>query len=53
MEQSIFAQIVMGLVHVHAGGIVHRDLKPSNIFVTPVVGGEPAGVQVLISDFGE
>lgn len=28
-----FAQICMGLFHIHSKGITHRDLKPENILI--------------------
>ncbi|ETO14513.1 protein kinase domain-containing protein [Reticulomyxa filosa] len=33
VAMSLFAQILMGLTHVHGKNIIHRDLKPENIFV--------------------
>ncbi|XP_063981068.1 serine/threonine-protein kinase Nek8-like [Diachasmimorpha longicaudata] len=42
-----FAQIIMGVHHIHEKMVVHRDLKPENIFLHG-----PHGNFIKIGDFG-
>jgi serine/threonine protein kinase len=41
----IGAEILKGLVHLHAKGIIHRDIKPANILIS-------SDESVKLSDFG-
>lgn len=43
--RAAVAQLVTGVMALHARGVVHRDLKPGNVLVTPTG-------QVIILDFG-
>ncbi|OXU28096.1 hypothetical protein TSAR_013895 [Trichomalopsis sarcophagae] len=43
----LFAQVVMGVHHIHSKNILHRDLKPDNIMLTGRMGDI-----VKIGDFG-
>lgn len=43
--RAALAQLVGGVMALHARGVVHRDLKPGNVMVT-------AGGRVVILDFG-
>lgn len=43
----LFAQVVLGVHHIHSKNILHRDLKPENIMLT----GRKGDI-VKIGDFG-
>ncbi|KAJ3022465.1 Serine/threonine-protein kinase plk4 [Thoreauomyces humboldtii] len=43
--RGVIAQIVRGLLYLHANGIIHRDLKLSNLLLTE-------NMDVKIADFG-
>jgi eukaryotic-like serine/threonine-protein kinase len=45
----VVAQMLRGLVAVHASGIVHRDIKPGNVFLADVGMNE---ITVKLLDFG-
>jgi serine/threonine protein kinase/Flp pilus assembly protein TadD len=49
-EESLplIRQMASGLGAAHRAGIVHRDFKPGNV----VIADEPAGLRVVITDFG-
>ena len=47
-NEVIPAQLVSGVVYVHAQGVIHRDLKPANVLVKKV----PHGMVLKIADFG-
>jgi serine/threonine protein kinase len=46
--RSYVAQLLSGVVYIHAQGVIHRDLKPANVLVKQV----PYGVVLKIADFG-
>jgi len=47
--ESLAAQVLAALGHVHARGYVHRDLKPGNVLTARARGGR---ARVLLTDFG-
>lgn len=47
-----FAQLVLGMRHIHARGVIHRDVKSANIFIRGGGGGNGGRSILLYGDFG-
>eukprot|EP00484_Ammonia_sp_Unknown_P022916 CAMPEP_0197035300 /NCGR_PEP_ID=MMETSP1384-20130603/13145_1 /TAXON_ID=29189 /ORGANISM="Ammonia sp." /LENGTH=913 /DNA_ID=CAMNT_0042465345 /DNA_START=77 /DNA_END=2818 /DNA_ORIENTATION=- len=48
-NMHLFAQILLGVAHIHSKNILHRDLKPENIFL---VHDDNNTITAKIGDFG-